>query len=56
MSDGFNPFHPLTSASCSVPIRQDKNLIQLLSRLDLDQEIPPGVYTAVAEILAFVIG
>jgi flagellar biosynthesis protein len=37
-----------------VPIRQDRNLVQVLSRLDLDQEIPPQVYRAVAEILAFV--
>jgi flagellar biosynthesis protein len=37
-----------------VPIRQDRNLVQVLSRLDLEQEIPPNVYRAVAEILAFV--
>ena len=37
-----------------VPIRQDRNLVQVLSRLDLEQEIPPDVYRAVAEILAFV--
>jgi flagellar biosynthesis protein len=37
-----------------VPIRQDRNLVQVLSRLDLEQEIPPHVYRAVAEILAFV--
>ena len=38
----------------NIPIRQDKNLIQILSRLDLNQEIPDNVYKAVAEILAFV--
>jgi flagellar biosynthesis protein len=37
-----------------IPIRQDKNLLQILSRLDLNREVPPEVYTAVAEILAFV--
>lgn len=37
-----------------IPIRQDKNLIQILSRLDLNQEVPPEVYKAVAEILAFI--
>ena len=37
-----------------VPIRQDRNLVQVLSRLDLEQEVPPQVYRAVAEILAFV--
>jgi flagellar biosynthesis protein len=37
-----------------VPIREDKNLVEILSRLDLNQEIPPEVYKAVAQILAFV--
>ena len=38
----------------NIPICEDKNLVQILSRLDLNQEIPPEVYRAVAEILAFV--
>jgi flagellar biosynthesis protein len=38
----------------NIPIREDKNLVEILSRLDLNQEIPPEVYRAVAEILAFV--
>jgi flagellar biosynthesis protein len=37
----------------AVPVRQDANLVQVLSRLNLDQEIPPEVYQAVAAILAF---
>lgn len=37
-----------------IAVRQDRNLLQVLSRLDLNQEIPPEVYKAVAEILAFV--
>lgn len=37
-----------------IPVRQDRKLLQVLSRLDLNQEIPPQVYRAVAEILAFV--
>ena len=37
-----------------IPIREDKNLIQVLSQLDPDQEIPPELYFVVAEILAFV--
>jgi flagellar biosynthesis protein len=37
----------------SVPVRQDTNLVQVLSRLNLDQQIPPEVYQAVAAILAF---
>ncbi|MDB5311709.1 MAG: flhB 2 [Gemmataceae bacterium] len=36
-----------------VPVRQDPTLVQVLSRLNLDQEIPPEVYQAIAAILAF---
>ena len=38
----------------NIPIRQDRNLLQILSRLDLNDEIPPEIYKAVAEILAFI--
>jgi flagellar biosynthesis protein len=37
-----------------VPIQEDPDLVQVLSQLDLEQEIPPSVYKVVAEILAFV--
>jgi flagellar biosynthesis protein len=37
----------------AIPVRQDANLVQVLSWLKLDQEIPPEVYRAVAAILAF---
>jgi flagellar biosynthesis protein len=37
-----------------IPIKEDPALIQVLSKLDLNQEIPPAVYVVVAEILAFV--
>jgi flagellar biosynthesis protein len=37
-----------------IPVRSDKALIQILSQLDIDQHIPPELYKAVAEILAFV--
>ncbi len=36
-----------------VPIQQDAQLVQVLARLELDQQIPPMVYQAVAEILSF---
>ncbi|MGH7926221.1 MAG: EscU/YscU/HrcU family type III secretion system export apparatus switch protein [Candidatus Binatia bacterium] len=38
----------------NIPIREDRNLLQILSRLDLNQDIPAEVYKAVAEILAFI--
>ena len=37
-----------------IPIREDRDLVAVLATLDLDQEIPPELYRAVAEILAFV--
>jgi len=37
-----------------VPIKEDPVLAQILSRLDIDEEIPPELYKVVAEILAFV--
>lgn len=37
-----------------VPVREDPELVEYLSVLDLYQEIPPQLYEVVAEILAFV--
>jgi flagellar biosynthesis protein len=37
-----------------VPIREDPDLVQVLSQLDLEREIPPSLYQVVAELLAFV--
>jgi flagellar biosynthesis protein len=37
-----------------VPLRQDADLVQVLSQLDLRQEIPPSLYQVVAELLAFI--
>ena len=37
-----------------VPLYEDKNLVQVLEALDLDTEIPPDLYRAVAEVLAFI--
>ena len=38
----------------NVPLYEDKNLVQLLEALDLETEIPPELYRAVAEVLAFI--
>jgi len=37
-----------------VPIKEDPALAQILSLLDIDEQISPELYKAVAEILAFV--
>jgi len=38
----------------NIPLRDDPQLVEVLSALDLYQEIPPDMYKAVAEVLAFV--
>ena len=37
-----------------IPVKDDPDLIEVLSKLDIDEEIPPEIYVAVAELLAFV--
>ena len=37
-----------------IPMREDPDLVQLLTQIDLAQEIPPTLYKVVAEVLAFV--
>ena len=37
-----------------IPLYKDKNLVQVLEALDLETEIPPELYRAVAEVLAFI--
>ncbi len=37
-----------------IPVREDGDLVEFLSALDLYQEIPSELYRAVAEILVFV--
>jgi len=36
-----------------VPVREDPDLLELLAACDLGAEIPPELYHAVAELLAF---
>jgi flagellar biosynthesis protein len=38
----------------NIPLYEDKNLAQILEALDLETEIPPELYRAVAEVLAFI--
>jgi flagellar biosynthesis protein len=37
-----------------IPIHEDRNMVEILSTLELYEEIPPDLYKAVAEILAFI--
>jgi len=38
----------------SIPLYEDHALANLLSKLELDTEVPPELYVLVAEVLAFV--
>lgn len=37
-----------------IPVKEDRNLIEAISTLDLHEEIPPELYKAVAEVLVFI--
>ena len=36
-----------------IPIREDDALVRLLAQVDLGDEIPPELYLAVAQVIAF---
>lgn len=37
-----------------IPVQEDAALVEVLSKLDLDRQIPPELYNLVAEILSFI--
>lgn len=37
-----------------VPVQEDASLVEVLSKLDINQEIPQELYALVAEILSFI--
>ena len=37
-----------------VPVHEDHNMVEILSTIDLYEQIPPKLYRAVAEVLAFI--
>ena len=43
-----------TAKAFHVPLVEDENLVQVLEAFDLETQIPPELYRAVAEVLAFV--
>ncbi len=40
----------------NIPLKEDPKVVELLCALDLNQEIPPELYKAVAQILVFIYG
>ena len=43
-----------TAQKHSVPVYQDKTLVNMLMALEIDREIPPELYKAIAEVMAYV--
>lgn len=43
-----------TAREHNIPLYEDKELAQMLEALNLNTEIPEELYTAVAEVLAFI--
>jgi flagellar biosynthesis protein len=37
-----------------LPIKKDEDLVELLTKIDIDQEIPNNLYKAVAEVFSFI--
>jgi flagellar biosynthesis protein len=37
-----------------IPIKKDEDLLELLSKVELDREIPTEMYKAVAEVFGFI--
>jgi len=37
-----------------IPVKDDPDLLEVLSKLEIEEEVPPTVYVVVAELLAFV--
>lgn len=38
----------------NLPIQKDEDLVELLSKVELDQEIPEMLYAAVVEVFSFI--
>ncbi|QSZ43079.1 type III secretion system protein [Sulfurimonas aquatica] len=37
-----------------IPIKKDEDLVELLSKVDLDREVPAEMYKAIAEVFSFI--
>ena len=38
----------------SIPVYQNKSLVNMLMAIDIDREIPPELYKAIAEVMAYI--
>lgn len=40
--------------ACGIKVREDADLAEILAAVDIDSEIPPEAFAAVAEILSYI--
>jgi len=38
----------------NLPIKKDEDLVELLSKVEIDKEVPDALYKAVAEVFSFI--
>ncbi|MBO8171047.1 MAG: EscU/YscU/HrcU family type III secretion system export apparatus switch protein [Bacillaceae bacterium] len=38
----------------NIPVQEDPSLVEVLSQIDLNRQIPPELYQVVAEVMAFI--
>ncbi len=38
----------------NLPIKEDADLVELLSKIEIDKEVPEALYKAVAEVFSFI--
>lgn len=43
-----------TAKAHDLPIKEDADLVELLSKIELDREVPENLYKAVAELFSFI--
>ncbi|MBN2894746.1 MAG: FlhB-like flagellar biosynthesis protein [Campylobacterales bacterium] len=43
-----------TAKEHDLPIKEDADLVELLSKIELDREVPENLYKAVAELFSFI--
>jgi len=37
-----------------IPIKKDENLVEMLGNIELEKEVPPEMYKAIAEVFSFI--
>lgn len=38
----------------NIPIKEGKDLMELLDKVDVDREVPPEMYKAIAEVFSYI--